>query len=97
MVAANKQVMDAMFECMNALMAGQGKAADKVTAMIPNSNTGHAFSTMNRKKKKCANCGKLVFHKPETCARVQRKQALPRMETMQDQQCTSMTGTGGIK
>ncbi len=67
MVAANKQAMDAMFERINALIAGCGKAVDKVTATIPNSNTGHASSTTNRKKKKCMNCGKLVFHKPETC------------------------------
>ncbi len=31
MVAANKQAMDGMFERMNALITGQGKAADKVT------------------------------------------------------------------
>ncbi len=66
MVAATKQAMDAIFECMNALIAGQGKAADKVTATIPNSNTSHASSTTNRKKKQWANCRKLVFHKPET-------------------------------
>jgi hypothetical protein len=34
MVAANKQAMDAMFERMNALIAGQGKAADKATDPI---------------------------------------------------------------
>jgi hypothetical protein len=28
MVAANKQAMDAIFECMNVLIAGHGKAAD---------------------------------------------------------------------
>jgi hypothetical protein len=64
---ANKQAMDAMFEHMNVLIAGQGKAADKVTPTIPNSNTGNAFSTTNCKRKKCMNCGKLIFHKPETC------------------------------
>ncbi len=61
MRAANKQAMDAMFECMNVLIAGQGKAADKVIATTPNSNTGHAPSTANYKKKKCANCRKLFF------------------------------------
>jgi hypothetical protein len=50
MAAANKQEMDAMFECMNAFIAGQDKAADKVAAIIPNSNTGHTSSTKNRKK-----------------------------------------------
>ncbi len=67
MVAANKQAMDAILECMNMLVASQGKAADKVTAKIPNSNTGQASNTTNRKKKVCTNCGKLVFHKLQTC------------------------------
>jgi hypothetical protein len=51
MGAANKQGMDAMLECMNALIAGQGKAADKPTATVPNSNQGNAPNTANRKKK----------------------------------------------
>ncbi len=67
MVAANKQAMDAMLECMNASIADQGKAMDKVTAMIPHSNTGQPSNTTNCKKKVCTNCGKLVFHKPQTC------------------------------
>ncbi len=62
MAAANKQAMDTMLERMN-----EGKAVDKVTAIIHNSNTGQASNTMNRKKKVCANCGKLVFYKPQTC------------------------------
>jgi hypothetical protein len=53
MAAANKQAMDMMFECMNALIAGHGKAADKATAPITNSNIGHAPSTINRNKKRC--------------------------------------------
>jgi hypothetical protein len=67
MAAANEQAMDTMFECMNALIAGQGKAPNKVTAPITNSNTGRSPSTTNHNKKRCANCRKLVFHKPETC------------------------------
>ncbi len=67
MTAANKQAMDAMFERMNALIVDHSKAVDKVTATIPNSNTGHASSTPNRNKKRCSNCRKLVLHKPETC------------------------------
>jgi hypothetical protein len=67
MVAANKQAMDAMFERINMLIAGHGKAADKVSATIPNSNTGHAHSTTTCNNKTCVNCRKLVFHKPETC------------------------------
>jgi hypothetical protein len=61
MMAANKQAMDAMLERMNALIAGHSKVADKPTATIPNSNTGQASNTTNRKKKVCTNCGKLVF------------------------------------
>jgi hypothetical protein len=61
MAAANKQAMDAMLERMNVLITGQGKAVDKVTAMIPNSNKGQASTTTNHKKKVCTNCGKLIF------------------------------------
>jgi hypothetical protein len=67
MAAANKQAMDAMLECMNALITGQGKTADKVTATIPNSDTGQTSNTTNHEKKESANCRKLVFHKPQTC------------------------------
>jgi hypothetical protein len=67
MAAANIQAMDRMFKHMNALIAGYGKAVDKVTAPITNSNTGRTPSTTNCNKKRCTNCGKLVFHKPETC------------------------------
>jgi hypothetical protein len=68
MAAASKQaMMHAMLECMNALIAGQGKALDKVTVIIPNSNIGQASNTMDRKKKVCMNCAKLVIHKPQTC------------------------------
>jgi hypothetical protein len=52
MATANKQAMDAMFECMNALIAGHGKAADNFTATLPNSNTGPASSTTNCNKKR---------------------------------------------
>ncbi len=49
MAAANKQAMDTMFERMNALITGHGKAGDKVTAPITNSSTGCAPSTTNLK------------------------------------------------
>ncbi len=65
--AANKQAMDAMLEHMNALIPGQGKAANKPTATVTISNTGQALNTENCKKKVSTNCGKLVFHKPQTC------------------------------
>ncbi len=71
MATATKQAMDAMLECMNTLIIGQGKTVDKVTARIPNSKTGHASNTTNRKKKVCANCRKLVFHKPQTCYKLE--------------------------
>ncbi len=67
MAAANKQAMDVMLERMNALVAGQGKAVDKLTPTVPNSNTGQAPNIVNCKKKVCTNCRKLVFHKPQTC------------------------------
>ncbi len=51
MVAANKQAMDVMLERMNMLIAGQGKAADKPTDMVPNSNTGKASNTKNHGKR----------------------------------------------
>ena len=66
-MAANKLAMDTMLERMNVLIAGQGKATDKPTATVPTTNTGQAPNTANRKKKVCMNCGKLIFHKPQTC------------------------------
>ncbi len=84
--AANKQAMDGMFECMNALIAGHGKAADKVTATIPNSNTGHTSSTTNGKKKKCANFGKLVFINRKLAASYRPTQA----SITQDRNCARL-------
>jgi hypothetical protein len=49
MVAANKQAMDTILERMNKLIAGQGKAADKPTATVSNSNSGQAPNTANCK------------------------------------------------
>jgi hypothetical protein len=71
MAAANKEAMDAMLKHMNVLIAGQGKAADKVTATIPSSNTGQTSNTTNRKKKVCMNCEKLVFYKLQTCSELE--------------------------
>ncbi len=61
MASANKLAMDRMFECMNALIAGHSKAADKVTAPLTNSNTGSAPSTMSGIRKRCMNCRKFIF------------------------------------
>jgi hypothetical protein len=55
MAASNKQAMDMMFKCMNALIAGHGKAADKVTAPPTNSNTCRASSSTKCNRKKCTN------------------------------------------
>jgi hypothetical protein len=71
MAASNKQAMDTMLERMNALIAGQGKAANKVTATIPNSNTGQATKTATHGKKVCTNCKKLVYHKLQTCYKLE--------------------------
>jgi hypothetical protein len=67
MAVANIQAMDAMLEHMNALIAGQGRATDKPTATVPNSNSGQAPNTANCMKKERTNCVKLIFHKPQTC------------------------------
>jgi hypothetical protein len=56
MAASNKQAMEMMFKRMNALIAGHGKAADKVTAPPTNSNTCRASSSTKRNRKKCMNC-----------------------------------------
>ena len=55
MAAANEQAMDVMLEHMNVLIAGQGKAANKPMATVPNSNTGTASNTTNHWKKVCTN------------------------------------------
>ncbi len=67
MAASNKQAMDMMFECMNALIGSHSKAAEKVTAPPANNNTGRASSSSKHNRKKCTNCGKHVYHKFEDC------------------------------
>ena len=87
MAAANKQAMDAMFECMNVLIAAHGKAADKVTAPIPSSNTDRTLSITNRNKKRYVNCRKLVFHKQKLATTLRPMQA----SITQDGNCARMT------
>jgi hypothetical protein len=84
MAAANKQAMDPMFVLMNALITGQGKAADQVTARIPNSNTGHPAPGITRRK--MCKLQKSCFLQARNLlqARVQCKQALLRMKMVQD-------------
>ncbi len=99
MMAANKQAMDAMLEHMNVLIPGHGKVAVKPTATIPNSNTGQASNTANRKKKICTNCGKLVLPQAANLlrARIQRKQAISRIEIKQSHLCNGLTETGDVE
>jgi hypothetical protein len=98
MAASNKQGMDMMFERMNALVAGHGKAAEKVTAPPATHITVRATSSLRRNKKKCTNCRKHVFHKSkELQAQDQCKQVLARMEIIQKHQCASLTGPGDNK
>ncbi len=63
--------MDAMFECMNALIIGHGKAADKENAPPANSNIGRSSGGTKCNKKKCTHCGKHVFHKPADCYKLE--------------------------
>jgi hypothetical protein len=67
MAAANQKAMDTMFERMNAIVAGQGKAANKENAPPANGNAGNSTGGTKRNKKKCTHCGKHVFHKPVDC------------------------------
>jgi hypothetical protein len=70
MATANQKAMDAMFERMNAIVAGNGPRPDKEN-LPPGGNmnpgTGNDTSTIKRKKKKCPHCGKTVFHKAAEC------------------------------
>jgi hypothetical protein len=67
MAASNKQAMVAMLEHMNVLIVGQSKAADKVTATIPNSNTGQATKTATHGRKYARTKESLFNNKPQTC------------------------------
>ena len=69
MATANQKAMDAMFERMNDMVAGNVKDGLTDKENIPpagNVNPGNN-SSMKRTKKKCSHCGKLVFHKLADC------------------------------
>jgi len=75
MATANKVAMEAMMECMNALVTAQGgrkhdPAADKENEPPP-TNRGKENDTKKRptirKKALCPHCKALVYHKPEKC------------------------------
>ena len=66
MATANQKAMDAMFERMNAIVAGNLKveSPDKEnTHPGGNVSPGNNIDTTKRTKKKCSHCGKHVFHK----------------------------------
>jgi len=68
MATANQKAMDAMFERMNAIVAGNGKGQDKeTTPPAGNVNPGNSNGGTKRNKKKCPYCEKHVFHKPADC------------------------------
>jgi hypothetical protein len=61
MAAVNQKSMDAILEQMNAMLAGQGKAADKENVLPANTNSGTGTGRAARKKKRCPHCRKHVF------------------------------------
>ncbi len=67
MVASSQKAMDAMMEQMNALIAGQGKTADKENTPSVKDNAHSGTRGTKRNKKKCTHCGKHVFHKSVDC------------------------------
>jgi hypothetical protein len=67
LAAANQQMMEAMLEQMNAIIAGQGKALDKENFRPPNINATTGTGGKLRKKTKCPHCKKYVFHSPADC------------------------------
>ncbi len=62
MAAANQKLMDAILERMNAMLAGQGKVADRENDQPANANLGMGTGRAARKKKRCPHCRKHVFH-----------------------------------
>ena len=70
MASANQKAMDAMFERMNAIVAGNVKGGPPDKENIPpgrNVNPGNDTGGTKRTKKKCPHCGKHVFHKAADC------------------------------
>jgi hypothetical protein len=52
---------------MNAMLAGQGKGADKENVQPANTNLGTGTGGAARKKKRCPHCRKHVFHAVANC------------------------------
>jgi hypothetical protein len=59
--------MDAILERMNAMLADQGKAADKENIQPANANLGMGTGRAAGKKKRCPHCRKHVFHTATDC------------------------------
>jgi hypothetical protein len=73
MATANKATMDAMMECMNAILGGSGGRTSKQNKenMPPATNAirggDEEAKKVKRKKKLCLHCNMFVFHKPNRC------------------------------
>ncbi len=73
MAAANKVVMEAMMERMNAMLGGDGgkrsKRDKENTPPSTNANKGNDNKAQKAKRKKrlCPHCNMLVYHKPDKC------------------------------
>ena len=68
MASVNQKAMEAMFERMNAIVAGNGLGPDKEnTPPGGNVNPGNDTGTTKLKKKKCPHCRKMVFDKAAEC------------------------------
>jgi hypothetical protein len=73
MATANKATMDAIMECMNAILGGSsGRMSKRNKKNVPpatNANRGENEDAkkVNHKKKLCPHCSMVVFHKPDRC------------------------------
>ncbi len=71
MVASSQKAMDAMMERMNALLASQGKAADKENTPPVKDNAHRGTRGTKWNKKKCTHCRKHVFYKSGDCYKLE--------------------------
>ncbi len=67
LATANQRAMKVMFEKMNAIIGTQGLLADKENNPPASNTPVNSNGGAKRAKKKCPNCGRLVFHKPTAC------------------------------
>ncbi len=73
MAMANKATMDAMMECMNAILGGSGSRRSKRdkenTPPSTNTNKGgnNKAKKVKRKKNLCPYCNLFIFHRPNRC------------------------------